>query len=174
MAEYHDAIPPQFVSVDARFLHDMDERYAGEVARGTAFAVSSYPGDALTMQVLLEDGSLFSYLPLHALSHRQVREPRLELSDLVYRNCPGAHIAVSVHPYLEGALSCYFRKRDVWLGGSYVCTIDWPADNEQFHLCALENGQYAALPNHKVKFKNGPRSFADYRKLHATWKTENQ
>lgn len=165
----HREIPPQRVTVDARFLYDGDPAYAGSSERGTAFAVSSYPGDALTLQVLLDNGALFSYLPLHAVAHMPLREPTLELSDLVYANCPGDTIEVTRYPFLDGNVNAYLRRRKEWIGGSYVCTIDWPKDNEQFHLLALENGQYAALPNHKVKFKNGPREMPPYRKLHATW-----
>jgi hypothetical protein len=165
----HANAPAFSVDIEKQFLYDMDERYAGQAQRGTVFGISSYPGEALTLQVLLDDGSMFSYIPLHAISSKPVRQP-LELSDLVYKNCPGPGIEITAYDHLKGEVSAYFRKKDLWLGGRYLFTIDWYEDNEQFHMIELENGQYAALPNHKVKFKDGPRSFEPYKKSHQTWR----
>ena len=167
----HANIPTFKAYVEKKFLFDMDEQYAREYVPCSAFGISSYSNEALTFQMLLEDGSLFSYMPLHALRKKPIeRQPNLELSDLVYKNNPGAEIVVTAFEHLKGEMNCYFRNKKLWVPGQYICTIDWYKDNEQFHLVELENHQYAALPNHKVKFKNRDPSFANYKKLHQTWK----
>ena len=175
----HKNIQPFKTHIEKKFLYDMDERYSEQYVPATVFGISSYSGETLTLQTLLDDGSLFSYMPMHALRANSderksmqgsTRESRLELSDLVYKNCPGKNITVTKYDYLDGTVDCYFRKKELWLSGEYMFTIDWYDDNEQFHMISLENGQYAVLPNHKIKFKSGIRSFEPYKKIHNTWK----
>ncbi len=166
----HAAINPLRCYVETQYLYNLDTTYAGTYTKATAFALSSYPGDTLTMQVVLDNGSLFSYLPFHALASKIGVEERLDLSDLVYRNCPAAQIEVTSFPYLEGRIDAFFKNKNLWMQGEYVTTIDWTTANEQFHMVALENGQYAALPNHKLKFKSGVRSFEKYQKMRGTWR----
>jgi len=167
----HANIPAFNAYVEKKFLFDLDEKYAGQYVPCTVFGASSYPQEALTFQILLEDGSMFSYMPIHALQKKtSERRINLELSDLIYKNNPGQDIEITAFDHLKGEMNCYFKSKNLWLSGQYICTIDWYKDNEQFHLVELENSQYAALPNHKVKFKNTEPSFAPYKKLHQTWR----
>jgi hypothetical protein len=167
----HAQVPPLRVHVRAEYLYDMDPAHKGELVPATVFAVSSYAGHAQTFQVLLGDGGLFSYLPPTALVDPQKRqEPELELEDLVYSNCAPGPICVHRFEALAGPMQAYFRRRDLWLAGVYHWTIDWYEDNRLAHLIALENGQFALLPSHKVKFGDAERSLPPYRKLHAEWK----
>lgn len=78
---------------------------------------------------------------------------------------------VTTFAYLAARpVSCYLKRVERWIEGEYLFTIDWFDDNEQAHVVRLSNGQFAALPNHKIKFRDGARSMPDYRKLHATWR----
>ncbi len=181
----HENIPAFNAQIEKKYLYDMDETYANMYIPCTVFSIASYKGDALTFQILLEDGSVFSYIPLNAILKKQnhlnkdnedkrekdgIKKDRLELSDLVYKNCPGEDITVADFNHLHGRVDAYFKQKNLWLEGEYICTIDWPRENELFHLIGLENNQYAALPNHKIKFKTGIRSFQDYKKLHQEWR----
>jgi hypothetical protein len=167
----HAAVPPLRVHVRAEYLYDMDPSHKGELVPATVFAVSSYAGHAQTFQVLVGDGGLFSYLPPTALvDPAKRREPELELEDLVYSNCAPGPICVHRFEALAGPMQAYFRRRDLWLAGTYQWTLDWYEDNRLAHLIALENGQFALLPSHKVKFGDTERSLPPYRKLHAEWK----
>ncbi len=154
------------------FLYDGDQAYSNTFSKANIICISSYVDHALTVQVVLDDGSLFSYIPLHALSQTPKTPSKpLGLEDLVYKNCPGEDIVVTTYPALAN-LQAYFKKKNQWHSGRYITSIDWPAENEQFHFIALENGQYAALPNHKVLFgdQRYQRRFKPYRKMHCEWK----
>jgi hypothetical protein len=169
----HHEICPFKAYLKKEFLYDLDPSYEGEFVEGTIFAISSYPGEAPTFQILLSDGCLFSYMPIQAM--QKTAEPvanPLESDDLVFRNSPSSMIVVTHYGYLQGDVLGFFRRSSRWLKGVYMSTVDWFDDNEQFHLISLENGQYALLPNHKLKFRSQVPSFPHYKKLHKTWRVE--
>lgn len=170
--------PPLRVSVRAEFLHDMDPSRRGEFVPGRAFTVSSYPESMPTFQVLLDNGSVFSYLPVHALvsmascASEDAASGALDLpaEDLCYHACRSGNVCVHRYRELDGPLQAYFRRSDRWVKGQYVLTLEWYEGNDLLHLCALEQGQYAFLPQHKITFGLGaPRELPPYRKLHAEW-----
>ncbi len=170
----HAEIRPLRVRIRKEFLFDMDNQYAGQYETGTLFAVSSYPDSVPTFKVMTENGSVFSYLPPHAFV-AEGADPSfatLELGDLAYHNCRLPEICVSYFDFLVGPLWAYFKKRNLWLKGSYLFTVDWYTGNDLMHFVSLENGQYAFLPQHKIKFGNSDKSFPPYKKLHQEWSVE--
>jgi hypothetical protein len=168
--QVHAQLPPIETQVRAEYLYGMDPARVGEVRPCKVFAVSSYTGSTPTFQILLEDGAVFSYLPPNALVDPGKRkEPELELADLVYHDCKSTPITVQVFDALRGRMLAYFKRRDLWLGGEYVATIDWFTTNELMHVLALDNGQYALLPSHKVKFGDHAPGFEPYRKIRREW-----
>jgi hypothetical protein len=168
----HAEIPPIKTEIRAEYLYDLDPTREGQFLPCTAFAVSSYPGHAPTFKVLLEDGGLFSYIPPTALLDRgkAAGQVMLDLRDLAYDNCASGEICVSRFTALAGRLQAFFKHRNLWLAGEYLCTIDWYMENNLTHLVALENGQYAFVPSHKAKFQDGERALPELRKLHVEWK----
>lgn len=172
----HASIKGMRVFVRSEFLHDMDAAYRGKLESGLAFAISSYPGHAPTFKVLLDGGSVFSYLPPQALLTReQLPEPELSLDQLVYHNCPTGRLAISTFADLTlGKTAVFIKKLGVWLSGAYQFTVDWYEGNDLVHCVHLENGQVALLPSHKVKFNDGACEFPGYRKLHAEWRVEQE
>jgi hypothetical protein len=166
----HADIPPIEAHVRAEYLYNMDPAHVGELRRCKVFGVSSYVGQAPTFQILLEDGALFSYVPASALvDSAKHAEPTLELVELVYHDCK--HVEISVHDMsaLRGEVLAYFKKRDVWMKGEYRFTIDWYTGNEMLHCIALANGQFALLPNHKIKFGDHEPGFEAYKKIRREW-----
>ena len=168
----HASIPVIRAWIGREYLYDMAPEHVGAFDRCTVFGVASYAGHALTFQVIVEDGSMFSYVPICAIKARDVTcAPWLPMSDLLYRDCPGERIAVTEYEHLRGAhADCFFRGRNLWMGGEYLCSIDWPDNNEQVHVVRLDTGQFCALPNHKLKFHGGERTFKPYRKLRQEWR----
>lgn len=167
----HHEVPPLKTFLRGEYLYDMDLRHVGETVPCTVFAVSSYPGSAPTFQVLLADGSVFSYVPPTALIDPSAAGPAYGLDDLVYHNCPDGDVCVHVFAELSAEpVQAFLRKRNEWVEGRYLFTMDWYEGNDLLHGVALTNGQCAFLPNHKLKFRGGAREFAPYRKLHAEWK----
>ena len=170
----HAQIPPIRTQVRAEYLYNMDPARVGELRACTAFTVSSYVGSAPTFQILLDDGAVFSYVPPNALvytPHAHSRDPVLPLDELVYHDCKSVDIAVQAFAALRGPVLAYFKKRDLWMAGSYLFTIDWYTGNEMLHCVSLANGQYALLPSHKLKFGDHPPGFEPYKKIRREWVT---
>jgi hypothetical protein len=164
--------------VRGEYLHDLDPAYAGSLEPASIFAISSYPGQTPTFKARLGDGAVFCYLPPSALVDVALPGgaplPRtsdlvLELADLVYHDCPDEQISVHRFDALAGPVLAWFKRRDLWLAGAYLFTVDWWTGNDLLHGIALGNGQLALLPNHKLKFGDHPPGFAPYRKLRRTW-----
>jgi hypothetical protein len=162
-----DLIP---CGVRKEFLVNQESGH-GELVPGKIFALSSYKGHALTFQVLLASGALFSYLPIHALVVGERSGVELSLDELLYHDCRDSLIAVHRFPALAGVVQVHFKKRDLWLSGSYHLSVDWYRGNDLLHLVQLENGQLCALPSHKILFGTGPegRGFPGYKKMRQTW-----
>lgn len=154
--------------VREKFLYDMDATKTGYIP-AKVIGFSSYPGHALTLTVLLDDGSLFCYLPFDAFTTKQ--NATIYFYDvLVYHNCPEGELAVSVLDTLPEDVHVFLKKANAWVSGKYVATIDWYTGNDLLHLVLLSNGQLAAMPNHKVKFgASAPKEFPAYKKIHQEW-----
>ena len=164
---------PQIISgfVERKVFFDLDSQAAG-ILPCQIFSLASYPQEALTCQILLEDGNLFSYVPLHLLYHKPPETTELlEMTDLVYHNCPDSTLCIHRFDFLgTDVVNCFFKHQQRWLVGNYLFSLDWYFGNDLLHFIQLSNGQFAVLPNHKVKFLNGDTQFQPFRKLHATWK----
>ncbi len=138
--------------------------------------VSSYTGCALTVTVITKTGSMFCDVPLHRIWQIEANsssEDRLDLSHLVYKNCPSENVLIAELPTPnEGRVVALFQRGSVRHEGRYLFTVEWPGDNELLHFVALSNGQYALLPNHKLQFGDGPLDavMPPYLKLRQTWR----
>lgn len=171
LARVHVDIPHLNLSVKKELVYGRDARFVGEFLACRAFAFSSYPGSAPTFQILLDDGAVFSYVPPSGLVDlAKRRDPELSLHDLVYHNCADGDVAVTVFSALQGAVLCFFKHRDLWIGGVYAFSVDWYRGNDLLHCVLLDNGQVAFLPSHKIKFGGGDPGFRPYKKLRNEWR----
>jgi hypothetical protein len=171
----HVSIPRMMARVEDRVLFDDNPEVTGWTPC-RILAVSSYPGHSLTFQILLDNGSLFSYVPPHRLrfdtSNEEI-QTRLDLKDLVYFDCPDDVVEVIELDSLPAHCRAYFVNRDLWMDATHLFTIDWPLGNHLLHAVGLENGQLALLPSHKVLFGSKVTdTLPPYKKLHATWTVE--
>ncbi|MEZ0230175.1 MAG: hypothetical protein ACAI25_16250 [Planctomycetota bacterium] len=173
----HADVAPLRAHVKKEFLYGMDPAHVGQTVPCTVFAVSSYTGSTPTLKILIQDGAVFSYLPPDALvDPSRKKEPTLSLAELCYHNCPSEDVVVHAFEALAGPVLAYVKQRDLWLPGEYRFTIDWYLGNDLLHFVSLENGQFAFLPHHKLKFtlrgaefKNATPGFEPYRKIRRTW-----
>ncbi|MDR2151760.1 MAG: hypothetical protein LBO72_02960 [Helicobacteraceae bacterium] len=135
------------------------------------FAIASYKNRAPTLKLLLDDGSLFSFMPVDSFTSVLPLDETaaFDMEDLAYKNCPDYAFAFSSPKFLRGKINCYFVRRDVWLEAEYIASLDWHRGNLIMHICHLENGQIALLPSHKIKFHDGAREFKPYRKITSVW-----
>lgn len=172
----HASLSPALtLEVRSEYLYGMDPARVGEFTRARVFAVSSYPGEAPTFMLRLEDGAVFSYLPASALVDRDQpgwgREPELDLADLVYANCPDERVVVHRLGELTGEVLAYLKRVDRWQRGTYHATIEWWTGNLVLHVVVLTSGQVALLPHHKLKFGADHKpGFAPYRKMRKLWR----
>lgn len=171
-SQVHAQIPVIETHVRAEYLYGMDPARVGVLRRCRVFAVSSYIGSTPTFQLRLEDGAVFSYVPPTALVNPAKTGEQYELADLVYHDCKSTPITVNAFEELRGPVLAYIKRFDKWVGGEYLFTIDWFTTNELMHGVALDNGQYALLPSHKLKFGDHPPGFEPYRKIRREWTVE--
>lgn len=126
----------------------------GEYVLGTLQSVWSYKGSMPTFTVLLDDGTMFSYLPASAFTYKG-GVACSEGVDAFY-SCnvfaPSTYFVKYEMPCLSSKdyrLHVFGPDR-VYVGvGHYFFSLEWPEENEQVHLCEV-NGQFYFVPNHKL------------------------
>ncbi|MES2953665.1 MAG: hypothetical protein V4674_03865 [Patescibacteria group bacterium] len=169
----HADLPlPLDLMVGEEFFYDMDPDHEGEFVPARAFALACYKGSVPTFTVRTFDGSVFSYLPPDAVGSPEVPhcgDLVLSRKELVYHDCPSEKFVLICHRELKGGVNAFFKERRIWLTGQYLFTVDWYEGNDLLHCIHLENGQFAFLPHHKVKFKDGTRDFKQFKKMRSTW-----
>lgn len=180
MTNVHADIPEFSAFVRSEFLYDMDPAYEGQTEPCTVFAVSSYKGHYPTFKILLKNGSLFDYIPAHALLVGRTKAPHgsMTLDELCFsKTCPDHSITVNAHTVLAGKFAeniCWIPQRKVFVEvDRYICTVDWYLSNQNAHLVVLAHGQVAFVPNHKVLFLAKPTDevkLQPYRRLRQEWK----
>jgi hypothetical protein len=166
----HASIPAFRARVRAEHLYGMDPARVGQLRECSVFSIASYPGSAPTFQILLDDGAVFTYLPPSALLVGELAAPELELADLVYNDCKSSLVCVHDFEALRGPVLCFFKRKSLWLGGTYLFSVDWYTTNEMLHAVAVANGQVALLPSHKIKFGEHGPGFEPYKKIRREWK----
>ena len=177
----HHEIPSFSAYLYKSFLQEGDNSENNNFIKCEVYAVSSYSGHAITFKVLLDDGSMFDYIPIHAIRENNPAANEslvdLDMSDLVFqKNCPDNTMTIHKFKFLTEKLNhtnmwCWFKHKNLWLLVTrYVCSIDWPEDNHSGHLVFLENGQMALVPNHKALFSlTKPKQFPNYKKIRSSW-----
>lgn len=163
--------------VEEKILYGMDGRRT-TLRECQIIGLSSYKDSALAAEILVKEGESFSTawsdVPLHMLFHKAVKPKAnefLDLEDVIYHNSLDEYIELTYYPSLaKGECQCYFPRKDRWLGGEYLGTVDWYKGNHNAHLVALENGQFAMVPHHKIQFNNGSRTLPPYKKQRMEWR----
>ena len=80
-------INPIRAKISEKYLYDMDATKTSTV-KCKIVGVSAYVGMTLSFHVLLDDGSIFSNVPVFAFILEGTLNPLLTNSDLAYCNCP--------------------------------------------------------------------------------------
>jgi hypothetical protein len=178
-------IPRFYCLLRKEFLYN-GQAHQGEFVKVCVFGVASIQGRAIGFHVLTENGATFWRLPIHALCHR-ADAPAMPLELLEVWDCFSYEVsAISFDRLAELRVRARLPDKQ-WYPGTYQFTLDWHgnADAEDAgdgghkcaHVVALDNGNYAALPNNCLQwqcpcfitpFKEKP----DYRTNTRTWKVE--
>lgn len=154
-----------------RHLYCMLERkYVREGGAGlercTWFGLTSVPGRAWGLSVLLENGAIYSHLPPHAIVfetdsiglHGNPKPWRIRQSQLW--DCFGVDFALEEYSYLAGrTVYCSVEHRaGELLEGEYLFTAQHygdgysraPEQAKQYHFVRLELGRLVCLPANKL------------------------
>lgn len=195
-------IPPIEVLIDKRFLYDFqtDEDGKllgeGEWERGHWVTVKSVPNRALLWETHIDRfGALYDKLPIHAFRWRPLErgDRILPLDGLQLWDCLSYGLSVIQKRVLEGCQTLILLKDGSTIGGEYLFTIDtchsesneidswWsnnPAEHKSYNICRLDNGQFCAQPNNRVRWiqpsrkpDTGERPY--FRYSTRIWRAEN-
>lgn len=152
-------LPPLPVYVHNKYLFDNFEG----VSRGTLIGVRSLMNQALQFTVLLEDGALYTGLPISAISRKE-NDTVLELSEAQAYDCIGSRIEVitfDVLRYMKCSLKTFNNKLHEC---QYLFTIDFVDENglarhpvqwKQFHVVENAEGNLMCYPQYRLQFKDG-------------------
>lgn len=115
------------------------------------FSLGIYVGETITFDILLEDGSIFNYIPLSEIYYNIPKE-KYTLNDLVYHNSMSQNISIQYYNTLTNKFGYAYIKNKIIFKRikKYICTIDFFETNEILNLVILENDNFALLPNHKT------------------------
>jgi len=159
--------------IDSTILFDFSTEGSYECS---IVAINVYPNEVITFSVLLNDGSLFDYIPPSFVKDIEFDNTNiLSLKDLVYNNNQSFTFIINEFNFIKkhqntNLLHCYFKESDIWLKvRKYFFSIDWFLDNDKRHFVLLENGQFAFVPNHKIKIGSNEKQFEKFKKIKLTY-----
>lgn len=159
MAQHIADIPkPFYAYVRDEFLYDHEKGH-GHFTECMAFGLSSLPGRAWGISVMLSTGALVQHLPVSALTFTKTPEHTHPLDHLQIWSCYGwdfttheydALMEMPVRAYLKGA----------WEKGRYLFTAApygdhfsmTPDQHKHFNFVQLECGALASLPGNRLLF----------------------
>ena len=161
-------LPPVECFVRKEYLYDLDGRGEGEFTPAIWVSVKSIRGRALYFESLLtEYGALYDKLPLSAYTWRTEIGYELPLDYLEIWDSFSYHIAVIEKATLKGLRCAMYAKDKEYYHGEYMFTIDschddpnmlnttlseTPNEHKSFNIIKLDNGQFAAQPNNRMKW----------------------
>ncbi len=165
----HYSIEPINCFVKDDILFNDDTKTS--LSKAKIIGLCLYKDETICFDVLIDDGSIFNYIPLHKVVHNINYEQNIELKDLVYHNCKSIDVTINKFDYLKDKKGLAFLKyKSTWVNiKKYYCSVDWINDNDLLNLVKLDNGYFAFLPNHKIKFDNKDKNFKPYKKLPYTY-----
>lgn len=163
----HYSIKPISAYVFESLLYNNDSK---KLINCTIIGLCLYENETLCFDIILEDGSIFNYIPLHKIIHNKEYDKNITLKDLVYHNSPSIEISLNYIDNLKNMKLAYLKNLNKWIEiEDYIVTIDWYKGNDLLNLVKLKNGYFALLPNHKIKM-NDIKEFEKYSKIKESYK----
>jgi hypothetical protein len=137
-----------------------ESAHKNEYEKVIVFSAQSSPDKALFFNVLLDNGTLRSRVPIHKICKKPCDEQNLDILQLW--DCFSINVAVISYDYLRGARAKVVFKDKTHCWGSYMMTFDWydnpysdePTQYKCLHMIELDNGNYALQPNNRIYWKD--------------------
>ena len=144
------SVPPFLTYVRSEYLYALKEGF-GYFTPATVFAISSYLNDKLQFHIIVNDTTMFSNIPVCALSNSK-DAPKLSENNCIFENCPDDLITIIQYEYLQEINVCGVWKKDnsFWQKGIYILTVEWPKAKKQNHLIELDDGNYIFCSNEQI------------------------
>jgi hypothetical protein len=160
-------LPNTKVYVRKEYLMDHQEGF-GEFVEGHWVTLKSIPGRAFYFETYLpEYGALYDKLPISAFVKEPITpDPDLELHNLQFWNSMDYGVT-AIYKQFIGSMDFEIFTRDHEIyKGIYMFTVDnyhihpdeidystaeVPEEHKSFNIIELENGQYAAYPNNRMR-----------------------
>jgi len=160
-------LPNTKVYVRKEYLMDFKGGH-GEFVEGHWVTVKSIPGRAFYFETYLpEYAALFDKLPISAFVNEPKKpEPDLPLQDLQFWNAMDYGVTAIYKQFIGSMDFEIFTRSHKVIKGTYVltldnyhesadeidyCTSEVPEEHKSFNIIELENGQYAAYPNNRMR-----------------------
>ncbi len=135
--------------------------YVGEFEKVCVFSAQSNAGKALLFNVMLDNGTLRSRVPIHMLASCDDAD-EIPLDFLQLWDCYSENVTVIEYEYLS-EMRCKIVFKDGsehW--GSYMMTFDWyrnsfsdePTQYKCLHMIELDNGCYTLQPNNRIFWRD--------------------
>lgn len=162
-------LPPVQCFVKKEYLLNHDSGY-GEYTPCIWISAKSIKGRALYIESLLtEYGALYDKLPISAYVWKflDTNDAEYPLEYLQIWDCLSYDITVIQKDNLKGLRCSVYMKNRFEQTGEYMFTIDschqnpniinttlseTPNEHKSFNIIKLDNGQFAAQPNNRIKF----------------------
>jgi hypothetical protein len=169
-------IPPIEVFIDKKFLYDFSVDENGQILgeneweKGHWVTIKSIPNRALLFETYIDRfGALYDKRPLHAFRWRipEKGDKILPLDFLQIWDCLSYNISIIEKRSLRNTKTITLLKDKTEIEGEYLFTIDtthsepneidttWsetPNEHKSYNICKLDNGQFCAQPNNRVRF----------------------
>lgn len=157
MATHVDNVPtPFYALVRDEYLYDHQTGH-GDFTPCLVYGLSSIPGRAWGLSVLLNNGALVQHLPISAISFTPEPE-KYPLDHLQVWACYGWNFAThQFSAFTEMAVKVYL-KNGVWETGRYLFTAapyddmysNAPDQHKHFNFVQLDCGALASLPGNRM------------------------
>lgn len=140
-------LQPFLTYIRAEYLSQAQNN-AGSFQEGAVFAISTVANQNPSFNVMVNEVSVFSNIPVAALSNSRP-SPNFDDNDYNFSHCPESEASVAHLDYLTNINSCavWKRNKSYWQKGSYLFTLDFPNANQQLQLIELEDGNYIFWDN---------------------------
>jgi hypothetical protein len=126
--------------------------------------VKSIPGEAFRFEVYIPTvAALYDKLPIEALLWKEPTGDLLPTTALQLWNCFDDRIFLIKKSVISHCAAIAYLKNGIKMRGTYLFTIDSiadeiclgytddPTEHKSFNMIALENGQFALVPNNRMQ-----------------------
>lgn len=153
-------IPPFQALVRNEFLFNQESGH-GKYTYCWVHAVRSIKGQALQFYALLEDGALFTGLPIHAFTTKE-SAPNWGLGTHQFWDNLSYEIDVIEQTFLRNMDCTVVLKTKEKIAGTYMFSIDYvgeglaqtPNEWKSAHIIQLENGNIVGYPPNRLIFQD--------------------